>query len=69
MQQNDETQDPDTPQFPFAPTASEAATHQQLVRSPLEGPGDIVQRLGLQFTLPRAQPDSEMSRNEGTPYG
>ena len=70
MKQTDVSQDPNTPQFQLGATSDEAAMHSQLVRSPLEGPGAIVGRMGQQFTLPRAQPDSEISRDtHGLPNG
>lgn len=69
MKQTDVSQDPSTPQFPLGATSDEAAINQQLVRSPLEGPGGIVSRLGYQFELPRAQPDSQMSKRPGMNVG
>ena len=51
------------PQFPLGATSSEAEMEQQLDRSPLKGPGAIVGRMGLQFQLPRAQTDAEVSRD------
>jgi hypothetical protein len=61
--------DPD-PQYTLGATADEAETHAQIVRSPLQGPGGIVKVLGQQYTLPRAQPDSEISRDtHGLPNG
>lgn len=59
------------PQFTLGATADEAKMHQQLVRSPLEGPGGIVSRMaGQQFQLPRAEPDAGISRDtHGLPNG
>lgn len=66
---NDPSQAPTTPQFQLGATSSDAEMHNQLAKSPIPGPGGIVERLGQQFTLPRAEPDSQMSRDHSTPYG
>lgn len=58
------------PQFQMGATADEAKMYQQLVHSPLEGPGGIVNRLtNQQWEISRAQPDASMSRDHSTPYG
>lgn len=51
------------PSFPFGPTSDEAQVHAQIARSPLEGPGGIVNTLGLQYQIPRASVDSEINRD------
>lgn len=61
--QNDVSQAPDAPQFQLGATSDEAATNLQIQRSPLEGPGGIVKRLGQQFQMPRASVDSEINRD------
>jgi hypothetical protein len=67
---NDVTESPVNPQFQLGATSDEAAMEQQLIRSPLEGPGGIVSRLeNQQWSIARAQPDANMSRDHGTPYG
>lgn len=57
------------PQFQLGATSDEAKMHAQIAASPIPGPGGIVSRLGQQFQLPRAEPDSGMSRDHSTPYG
>jgi hypothetical protein len=54
---------PIDPQFALGATSDEAEMHAQLANTPIGPPGDIVARLGQQFTLPRASPDSEMSQD------
>lgn len=67
---NDVSQSPVTPQFQLGATADEAAVASQVARSPIPGPGGIVGRLGQQWQLPRAQTDSEISRDtHGLPNG
>jgi hypothetical protein len=66
---NDISQSPEQPQFQLGATSSDAQMHAQLVGSHLQGPGAIVSRLGQQFQLPRAQPDSQMSQRPGTNLG
>lgn len=67
---NDPAVDPVQPQFALGATADEANMHQQLVRSPLEGPGGIVNRLtNQQWQFPRASPDANMSDRPGINVG
>jgi hypothetical protein len=61
--QNNPTQSPVTPQYQMGATSNEAEMHAQIAKSPIPGPGAIVQRLGQQFQLPRAGTDSEISRD------
>jgi hypothetical protein len=69
MKPNDVSQSPVNPQYPLGATSDEAEMHQQLVDRDLPGPGDIVARLGRQFQIPRAQPDSQMSQRPGINVG
>lgn len=62
-QRNDVSEAPESPQFQLGPTTDSAKMALQIQRSPLEGPGGIVQRLGQQFQLPRASVDSEINRD------
>ena len=56
---NDASQSQD-PQYTLGATSSEAEMHAQIARNPLEGPGGIVNTLGLQYQLPRYDnPDNE----------
>jgi hypothetical protein len=67
---NPNTQADQSPQFTLGATSDEAKMRQQLVRSPLEGPGGIVSRLeNQQWQIPRAEQDANMSRDHSTPYG
>lgn len=67
---NDETQAPNQPQYTLGATANEAKLSTQIARNSIPGPGGIVDRLGQQFTLPRAATDSEVSRDtHGLPNG
>lgn len=61
--QTDPSQSPVNPQFQLGPTTDEAKMELQIQRSPLEGPGGIVKRLGQQFELPRASVDSSIPRD------
>lgn len=67
--QNDISQAPSQPQYPFGPTVDEALTHKQIVDSPVGPPGNIVQRLGQQFQMPAASPTSTMSNRPGNNLG
>ena len=49
---------PTDPSFPLGATSNEAEMKAQIANNKLGGPGDIVSRLGQQFTYPRASPDS-----------
>lgn len=60
---NDASQSEEAPQFQLGATSDEAAIASQIVNSPLAGPGDIANRLGYQFEIPRAQTDSQISRD------
>lgn len=66
---SDPAQDPEQPQFQLGATADEGYNAAQIAQLPIGGPGDIVARLGQQFQLPRADPDSQIGQNRGTPYG
>lgn len=66
---HDVAQPPVDPQFPLGATSDDAVMYQQLVHSPVGDPGDIVGRLGQQFQLPRADPDSQMSKRPGENLG
>jgi hypothetical protein len=66
---NDPSQSPDSPQYQLGATSDDAEMENQIAKNPIPGPGGIVERLGQQFQLPRAQPDASMSRDHSTPYG
>jgi hypothetical protein len=66
---NDPSQSPVNPQYQLGATSSDAEMENQIAKSLIPGPGAIVDRLGQQFQLPRAQPDASMSRDHSTPYG
>ena len=67
---NDVSQSPEAPQFTLGATSEEAAIAAQITRNPLEGPGNIVDRLGYQFQIPRASVDSQISMDgHGLPNG
>jgi hypothetical protein len=63
MTQNDESQAPVSPQYQMGATANEAKMSAQIARSPIPGPGGIVERLGQQFQLPRASTDASITRD------
>lgn len=59
-----------SPQYQLGVTSDEAKMSAQIARNPIPGPGGIVDRLGQQWQLPRAQTDSEISRDtHGLPNG
>jgi hypothetical protein len=68
---NDESQSPVQPQYQLGATSDEAKMSAQIARSPIPGPGGIVSRLeNQQWQFPRAQTDSEISRDtHGLPNG
>jgi len=65
----DVSQAPETPQYQLGATSSEAAMAEQVANNPLAGPGTIVQRLGQQFQMPKAQPDATMSNRPASNAG
>jgi hypothetical protein len=65
--QNDVSEAPVQPQYQLGATASEAAMATQVASNPLQGPGGIVDRLGQQFQIPRAQPDTSDDRFHTNP--
>jgi len=66
---NDISQSPETPQYQLGATSSEAEMAEQVALNPLAGPGTIVQRLGQQFQMPKAEPDAAMSNRPGGNLG
>lgn len=57
---NDISQPPQAPQFQLGATSSDAEMAKEIADSHIGGPGEIVQRLGRQFELPRNDnPDAE----------
>ena len=66
----DASQAPVSPQYQLGATSSDAEMANQIAKNPIPGPGGIVERLAnQQWQLPRAEPDSQMSRDHGTPHG
>jgi hypothetical protein len=66
---NDISQAPTAPQYQLGATSDEAKMASQIAKSPIPGPGGIVERLGQQFQYPRASPDAQMSQRPGINVG
>jgi hypothetical protein len=66
---NDVSQSPVNPQYQLGVTTDEAKLSNQIAKNSTPEPGAIVGRLGQQFQMPRAQPDSQMSQRPGINTG